>query len=815
VMMRRHRRHCRWCAPMSSTVVLAFAATLTLLLRLLLGGGPRSVINAAWNGLPVQDITNWRVPDDAGLAVLIDARASRGPDPKGTSLGPQDTRAWLVNGWCSAARLGVFQGSALSGPVTFLVDENDEGAVAHNASSSPRFTTTTTTTTLAGGAQTGRAALAQAMQDDRGFLFASASTVWLQDLRGVVFARAGTTPADRPGLHVDVACDVAMSAVLLTMAHADAGAAKKPSVTGSGSSATAAARLDGLDLAPPDNDNGHPTRHVKATSSAPLSVLAVRPTSGGHTFVDAALKCEAAMRPPTRRGRLSSRRLSPVQAADAEPILSVTCLRAALVATMPGITACPLDGTAFHPSLSVFKGDRGPAKTGLWPAAVGAGDAATAVPLAALQGSGLMEWTPGGGVCTEAADHQGGNEHAAKTTALAAVALPTGQPTTLRIRVLTMGRPTSLRRLLESLLAADYLGDPVALDFAVDAPAADAPAPLVAAHAETVAIASVFSWPHGPITVDIADKPRGLVSQWLAWHPDRDDEACLVLEDDLELSPTFYAWAQSRLAAARDVGSGEGLGDLAGDLASSRLAAISLSHQNKVVGEVGGLQMYGHTDIGRLLADGGPPAYLAQQVSSWAPILLPRPWRHFLDWWETGRLDLPTRHHLNGTKAAAPSPCLPGLASNQWWTGAPGTMWTVWWHRFAVSTGYVVLYQDPKAGPAQAVNHKEPGEHFKIKQATDGSLAGHANPPVIKVGGGGIQMAATPPTSASAPTLASLPVYDLHMRPVGTAGGSGLRALALRASIADRSSLFGGTCEWVGMADQQRARLAHEEGGRH
>ena len=68
---------------MSSTFVLAFAATLTLLLRLLLGGGPRSVINAAWNGLPVQDITNWRVPDDAGLAVLIDARASRDGSPSG------------------------------------------------------------------------------------------------------------------------------------------------------------------------------------------------------------------------------------------------------------------------------------------------------------------------------------------------------------------------------------------------------------------------------------------------------------------------------------------------------------------------------------------------------------------------------------------------------------------------------------------------------------------------------------------------------------------------------------------------------------
>jgi len=148
--------------------------------------------------------------------------------------------------------------------------------------------------------------------------------------------------------------------------------------------------------------------------------------------------------------------------------------------------------------------------------------------------------------------------------------------------------------------------------------------------------------------------------------------------------------------------------------------------------KVAGLQMYGHNDIGRLLADETPQAYLAQQVSSWAPILLPRPWRHFVSWWEDERAWLPMRHYLNGSQIG-PSPCLPGLASNQWWAKAPDTMWTVWWHRFAVVTGYVVLYQDPRTGPAQAVNHKEPGEHFKVKQGATGDLpgrlsAGHSEP---------------------------------------------------------------------------------------
>jgi hypothetical protein len=224
------------------------------------------------------------------------------------------------------------------------------------------------------------------------------------------------------------------------------------------------------------------------------------------------------------------------------------------------------------------------------------------------------------------------------------------------------------------------------------------------------------------------------------------------------------------------------------------LAGISLSYQNKVVGEIEGLQMYGHVDIGALLDDGPspPPAYLALQVSSWAPILLPRPWRHFLRWWDDERTRLPTRKYANGTHTAL-SPCLPGLASNQWWAKSLDTMWTVWWHQFVVKTGYVFLYQDPRAGPAQAANHKEPGEHFKVKQAMDGVLPSNEKDGEVMV-------------NAAVSDLASLTVYDLFMRPVGQAGQSGLRALRLRAPVGT------GTCEWLGISKSQRRWLAREEG---
>ena len=106
-------------------------------------------------------------------------------------------------------------------------------------------------------------------------------------------------------------------------------------------------------------------------------------------------------------------------------------------------------------------------------------------------------------------------------------------------------------------------------------------------------------------------------------------------------------------------------------------------------------------------------------------------------------------------------------------------------------SGYVTLYAVPGRGLPHAINHNEPGEHFRTKAAADGALTGN--------GAGGATASAHlgPP-----PPFSTLPVYDLHMRPLGPAGGpGGLRALAARAAVGGG---FGdGGCGCPGMSRQE------------
>jgi hypothetical protein len=126
---------------------------------------------------------------------------------------------------------------------------------------------------------------------------------------------AGNT-TDRPGVHADVACDVAM------------GSWRSP-------------------------------------------FLGVRPTRAGRRFVDAALKCE------TAKASIDSRKNGPVghammllpQSDMRRPLLSPACLRDATITTTPGARVCSLENPSFQMHINALD-KHGPAKTGLWPATV-------------------------------------------------------------------------------------------------------------------------------------------------------------------------------------------------------------------------------------------------------------------------------------------------------------------------------------------------------------------------------------------------------------------------------------------------------------
>ena len=235
-----------------------------------------------------------------------------------------------------------------------------------------------------------------------------------------------------------------------------------------------------------------------------------------------------------------------------------------------------------------------------------------------------------------------------------------------------------------------------------------------------------------------------------------------------------------------------------------QLSGISLAYQHVVIGEIAGKQRFISANA-TALADGRHGVYLAQQVSSWAPIMFPHPWRAFVAW------------HARMNASAGASPCMPGasrfsvleqiiwipcsitllirspfmlnfiypqmllgLFSNHWHVHYGNTVWTMWWNRWAAEFGAFFMYPHESMHVTLAVNHQEVGEHYP-----KGGKASHA----IRTS------ADTRDNPRRLPPLSSMPLYDLHMRPLRGWHG----ALAQRKDVIDH---LDGKCTWLDMPRQ-------------
>lgn len=112
----------------------------------------------------------------------------------------------------------------------------------------------------------------------------------------------------------------------------------------------------------------------------------------------------------------------------------------------------------------------------------------------------------------------------------------------LEISIITDDRPKSLARLLSSLAAAHYFGDPAALRINIEQTAGP----------QTLQLIERFHWPHGPVFVHRRVIHGGLLPAVVeSWYPRSNDSYGLILEDDVELSPLFYAWVKMSLLRYR------------------------------------------------------------------------------------------------------------------------------------------------------------------------------------------------------------------------------------------------------------------------
>jgi hypothetical protein len=317
------------------------------------------------------------------------------------------------------------------------------------------------------------------------------------------------------------------------------------------------------------------------------------------------------------------------------------------------------------------------------------------------------------------------------------------------IQVICFDRPQSLRRTLDSLLAAEYSGETVDLEFhvdAVDLPAHATPVQHAKFTARRVRLHAVvqlvhdFVWPHGHKRVHRRTSNAGIRRQWLeAWYPDSACDAALFIEDDVEVHPLYYQWSRKALdayassakqcaAGLMDVGSPQepggdgGAGDGAG-----RLAGVCLQRQWLV------LQKFMHD----LQPRNAEQPYLYQMIGSWGVILLGGWWHRFLQWYARRVASVVNSdaaviaNHTAGERedelALGFKPWLPNSISNLWVEQAgakhnPNGMMHVFMYEFMHVEPAYCLYPNLPRKWALAVSHREPGEHYSAQLGADAML---------------------------------------------------------------------------------------------
>lgn len=161
-------------------------------------------------------------------------------------------------------------------------------------------------------------------------------------------------------------------------------------------------------------------------------------------------------------------------------------------------------------------------------------------------------------------------------------------------------RTQSLSELCQTLLNACYDGDTVSLVFSVDYSGTDSVAKF----------ADAFEWPYGPKRVIEHETNIGLRNNIISCGDLTDEyDAVIVIEDDLEVAPSFYRFAKGAAEFYEN---------------DDRIGGVSIYH-------------YYMEEITRTLflpIYEGYDAYFVQWASSWGQLWTKAQWRSFKAWYE-------------------------------------------------------------------------------------------------------------------------------------------------------------------------------------
>ncbi|KAG8682956.1 hypothetical protein FRC09_016411 [Ceratobasidium sp. 395] len=184
----------------------------------------------------------------------------------------------------------------------------------------------------------------------------------------------------------------------------------------------------------------------------------------------------------------------------------------------------------------------------------------------------------------------------------------------IELAVVTHDRPWSLARLLNSIKRAHYFGDAVNIVINLEQ----------TADLQTRRIAETFSMNlnGGHVAVRHRIVHAGLMTAVVeSWHPHGNHSYGVILEDDVELSPMFYAWIKFCVLRYRyDTRNNQ----------SSQLYGVSLYQPKVTELRMEGRRMFDPKGIfSKLELEYPHTPYLSQVPCSWGAVYFPEHWREF------------------------------------------------------------------------------------------------------------------------------------------------------------------------------------------
>ncbi|KAF7294465.1 Succinate dehydrogenase [ubiquinone] iron-sulfur subunit, mitochondrial [Mycena kentingensis (nom. inval.)] len=250
------------------------------------------------------------------------------------------------------------------------------------------------------------------------------------------------------------------------------------------------------------------------------------------------------------------------------------------------------------------------------------------------------------------------------------------------ISVITQDRPQSLRRLLSSLTGARYFGDTVNMRLNMEQ----------SSDRDTMEMLGKYTWNHGSVSAHRRVVHAGLITAVVeSWYPHSNDDYGLLLEDDVELSPLFYAWVKMtilryRYGQERD--------------RTKSLFGISLYQLKNTELRLQGRQQF---DPRKLFAENHFPhpstPYLSQVPCSWGAVYFPEHWREFHDY---------LAERLSQSRMRIGENVVADVRSNNW-----SRSWKKFFIELVHLRGYVMLYPNYADFASFSTNHLEVGSHVK------------------------------------------------------------------------------------------------------